>query len=96
MIDPYLFDDELDSAPGLTIRLGRDYDREAIDRLGELDERDPGSGPHLVADEDGDIVAALSLTDDVSVADPFRFTAPTASRPSPAPSRTACSRRRSG
>jgi hypothetical protein len=75
MNDPFLYDDTLYEPADVTIRLGDTSDREAIARLGELDEQDPGYGPHLVADEDGEIVAALSLTDGVTVGDPFRRTA---------------------
>ena len=59
---------------GLTIRPGGPVDAPAIDRLGELDERDPGAGPHLVATEQGAVLAALSLADGTAVADPFRRT----------------------
>ena len=75
MNEPFLYDDELYEAADVTIRLGDKGDRAAIARLGELDDRDPGDGPHLVADEDGEIVAALSLRDGKAVGNPFRRTA---------------------
>lgn len=59
---------------GLTIRPGGPGDTRAIGRLGELEERDPGTGPHLVATEQGAVLAALSLADGTAVADPFRRT----------------------
>lgn len=75
MYEPGTFEHDLPAATGLTIRVGNESDRRAIERLGELDEQDPGDGPHLVADEDGEVVAALSLADGTTVADPFRLTA---------------------
>lgn len=66
-----------DSDRTTTIRLGDAADAADIDRLAALDERDPGESPHLVADDDGEIVAALSLTDGTAIGDPFRLTLPT-------------------
>jgi hypothetical protein len=77
MNDAFLLDDDLASASDetVTIRLGAPSDTRAIERLAELDEGDAGIGPHLVADEDGEIVATLSLADGTVRGNPFRRTA---------------------
>jgi hypothetical protein len=82
----------------VTVRLAASGDLGALERLAGLDSRPLPPGPHLVAERDGRIDAALSLSTDESVADPFRRTAEvrellrchaggirTASRPSPSP-----------
>jgi len=74
MNDALLFDDPTPE-PEVTIRLGSQSDRAAIERLAELDEGDAGERPHLVADEDGEIVATLSLADGTTRGNPFRHTA---------------------
>ena len=47
----------------------------ALERLAELDSRPLPPGPHLIAERDGEIRAALSLATREIVADPFRRTA---------------------
>ena len=47
----------------------------ALERLAQLDSRALPSGPHLVAERDGRIDAALSLSSGEQIADPFRRTA---------------------
>ena len=75
MNDLFLIEDDFRSQDAaVTIRPASDDDAQALERLGELDDQAPGAGPHLVADADGEIVAALSLTDGTTVADPFRKT----------------------
>ncbi len=49
-------------------------DREAIDRLAERDSHDPLEGAVLVAEIEGEVVAAVSLADGASIADPFSRT----------------------
>ena len=61
--------------PATTIRPGEASDADALERLSQLEDKDPGSTPHLVAEQDGEVVASLSLTDDVALGDPFRPTA---------------------
>jgi hypothetical protein len=61
--------------PTATIRPTNDADERALARLSELEDRDPGSAPHLVAEQDGEVVASLSLDDGVALGDPFRRTA---------------------
>lgn len=74
MNDAFLLDDHA-ADDEVTIRLGSQSDGPAIERLAELDEGAAGEGPHLVADEDGEIVATLSLTDGTTRGNPFRHTA---------------------
>ena len=57
------------------MRLGAPADQGALERLAELDTRPLPPGPHLVAERDGRIDAALSLSTDELIADPFRRTA---------------------
>jgi hypothetical protein len=61
--------------PATTIRPSSHSDQRALERLSELEDSDPGSAPHLVAEQDGEVVASLSLRDDVALGDPFRPTA---------------------
>ncbi len=58
----------------MTLRLAAAGDAPALERLAALDSRRLPPGPHLVAERDG-IAAALSLSTDELVADPFRRTA---------------------
>jgi hypothetical protein len=62
------------SAP-VTVRLAALRDGEALERLAGLDSRPLPPGPHLVAERDGRIEAALSLCTHQEVSDPFRRTA---------------------
>jgi hypothetical protein len=50
-------------------------DQVALERLAQLDSRALPTGPHLVAERDGRIDAALSLSSGELIADPFRRTA---------------------
>jgi hypothetical protein len=59
----------------VTVRLGAAADVGALERLAGLDSRPLPPGPHLVAERDGRIDAALSLSTGELVADPFRRTA---------------------
>jgi hypothetical protein len=59
----------------VTLRLAGRGDGAALDRLGQLDTRALPPGPHLVAERDGRIAAAISLATGELVADPFRRTA---------------------
>jgi len=61
----------------VTIRLAQSADAAVIARLVELEEAPPLTGDTLVAELDGTIIAALSMSDDRAVADPFRPTAAT-------------------
>jgi hypothetical protein len=59
----------------ITVRLAAGDDFEALQRLAELDCRRLPPGPHLIAERDGRIEAALSLSTGELAADPFSRTA---------------------
>jgi hypothetical protein len=61
----------------LTIRHARPEDEATLHALAIIDSQLPLSGDALVAQLDGAIVAAISLTDERSIADPFRHSADT-------------------
>ena len=63
------------TAPTIAIRLATNEDNSTLRRLAALDSAPAPHGPVLVADVDGEIVAARSLTKPRSIADPFRRTA---------------------
>jgi len=56
---------------GVTLRADRPDDAAAIARLAALDSRRLPAGPFLLAEEDGTLRAALSLTTGATIADPF-------------------------
>jgi hypothetical protein len=64
---------------GLTIRRAEPRDRRGLTRLAGRDSRPGPKGEVLVAEVDGELVAARSLTDGLAIADPFRPTAAVAS-----------------
>src|SRR5947209_5410890 len=64
------------SSSTLTIRRATAADEPALERLARLDSRRPTPAPHLVADADGRLVAAVSLRDGSAVADPFVASGP--------------------
>ena len=59
----------------LTIRLANDTDRGAVAVLAAVDSQAVPSGPLLLAEVDGELWAAESLSGGGSIADPFRPTA---------------------
>jgi hypothetical protein len=59
----------------ISLRLATSADFRALERLAGLDSRALPPGPHLLAERDGRIEAALSLSSHELVADPFRRTA---------------------
>ena len=59
----------------ITLRAVRQEDDEKLARLAELDSARLPARPVLVAEVEGELCAALSLSDDSVVADPFRPTA---------------------
>ena len=59
----------------ITLRLGLPADLAALERLAQLDSRQLPPGPHLLAERDGRIDAAISLVTSEQIADPFRRTA---------------------
>jgi hypothetical protein len=59
----------------VTLRTATSADLAALERLAQLDTQALPPGPHLVAERDGRIDAALSLSSGELIADPFRRTA---------------------
>jgi hypothetical protein len=59
----------------MIIRRTTPDDEAALYRLAALDSKRPIDGDALVAEVDGRLLAAVSLTGDEAVADPFRHTA---------------------
>src|SRR5690242_19378749 len=58
----------------ITIRLAEAADHAALGVLAQLDSASVPAVPVLVAETGGDLLAAVSLHDGASVADPFRHT----------------------
>jgi hypothetical protein len=63
------------TASHISIRLANDDDDRTLLRLAALDSAPAPRGSVLVADVDGEIVAAHSLARERSISDPFRETA---------------------
>jgi hypothetical protein len=63
------------TASHIKIRLANEADDSSLLRLAALDSAPAPRGPVLVADLDGEIVAAHSITRSRGIADPFRPTA---------------------
>jgi len=57
------------------IRFANTHDAAALDRLAQLDSSVVPAAPQLIAEEDGQIVAALSARDGAAIADPFTYSA---------------------
>ena len=63
----------LHSDPTVVIRAARGSDGHALERLARLDSQRPLTGPVLLAEQDGELIAALGAGR--AIADPFRPTA---------------------
>jgi hypothetical protein len=63
------------STASLTLRHATSADEAALGRLAALDSSRVPSGELLVAELDGELVAALSVDTGAAIADPFRHTA---------------------
>ena len=63
------------TAPSVLIRAARGSDGPALHRLAALDSTVVPAGALLVAEADGELVAARALTSGAVIADPFRPTA---------------------
>jgi hypothetical protein len=63
------------SESAVTVRFAARRDAQAIERLAEPDSRSAPSGATLVAEVDGEILAALPLRGGTALADPSRPTA---------------------
>ena len=59
----------------VTLRLATAADTTELRRLAELDTRELPPGPHLVAEREGRLDAAISLSTGMAVANPFQRTA---------------------
>jgi hypothetical protein len=66
----------MNSSANISIRSAHVDDCIALWQLATLDSSEVPSGPLLVAEQDGDVVAAISLSDGEAIADPFRRTRP--------------------
>jgi hypothetical protein len=66
---------EPDRYDAVTVRLAGEQDELALRKLAELDGSPEPRAPVLVAEAEGRVMAARSLSDGRSVADPFRHTA---------------------
>ena len=62
------------SGSKVTVRMGGDCDAPTLTRLAALDSAPVPRGPTLVAEIDGEAVAALPIAGGPPVADPFRRT----------------------
>lgn len=58
----------------VAVRLARPEDEAAINRIASLDGKKAPAGRLLVAEADGEVIAALSVEGGNAVADPFRWT----------------------
>ena len=58
----------------VAVRMARPGDEAAIRRIAALDDRKAPNGRVLVAEVDGELIAALGVSDGRAVADPFRWT----------------------
>jgi hypothetical protein len=59
------------SSSAIVLRRAVPADATALDRLAQLDSKRLPSGPHLVAERDGALIAALAQPSGVAFADPF-------------------------
>ena len=59
----------------VTLRFGSPADENPLARLAALDSSKPPAQPVLLAEVDGQLLAALALSDGTVVADPFHLTA---------------------
>jgi hypothetical protein len=57
------------------VRLAAPADETAIRRVAALDSSEVAVGPHLIAEADGRVIAALAIESGHAVADPFSWTA---------------------
>jgi hypothetical protein len=62
-------------AERVTVRQSSHADGEGIRRLAALDSKDSPQGPVLLAEVDGELVAAVPFDGGAEIADPFRPTA---------------------
>ena len=65
----------MNSTPDISIRSASPDDYSALWQLAALDDRPLPRGPFMVAEIDGEVIAAVSRDTRQAVADPFRRTA---------------------
>jgi len=63
------------SSSSISLRRAVDSDAAALDRLAQLDSRRLPDGPHLIAERDGALIAAIAQPSGVVFSDPFIPTA---------------------
>ena len=63
------------AADAVVLRRARPSDARALTRLAALDDAAPLAGEALVAEQDGELRAAISLQSGRAIADPFHHTA---------------------
>jgi hypothetical protein len=66
---------DMTTATAVTIRPAVESDRTALDRLAALDSARPLTGDVLVAEVEGEHLAAIEIASARAIADPFRHTA---------------------
>ena len=71
----YGTDDNTTASHGVTVRLAEGHDALALRRLAALDSADVPRAPTLLAEVDGQAVAALPVLGGRAIADPFSRTA---------------------
>jgi hypothetical protein len=65
----------MNASPDISIRSADTADYTSLWRLAALDDRPLPRGPFVVAEVDGEVIAAVSRESGEAVADPFRRTA---------------------
>jgi hypothetical protein len=68
-------DPQEENQEAVALRLCRVADDDALERLALLEGRPAPAGRYVVAEVDGDVVAAISLVSGAALADPFKPTA---------------------
>ena len=59
------------SSSSISLRRAVSSDAEALDRLAQLDSKHLPAGSHLVAERDGELIAAIAQPSGIAIADPF-------------------------
>lgn len=59
------------SSSSISLRRAVSSDAAALDRLAQLDSQRLSAGTHLIAERDGEIIAALAQPSGATIADPF-------------------------
>ena len=59
------------SSSSISLRHAVSSDAAALDRLAQLDSKRLPAGTHLVAERDGELIAAIAQPSGIAIADPF-------------------------